>query len=363
VKWNGLAPALLVVCLASSPAFAQTGTYQVTGRVLMETGSPVPDAAAVELTCNARMRARVRPFANGDFTINLDDENQNVADITAPRELSGSVPAPFTGFAKPSTAGEDIGRFDFSGCELRAALPGYQSNVITLGPRRRLDKSVVGNLVLHPISAPDGPVFTANTLAAPKTARSALMEAWKLLQNENPDHPRAARLLEGAIQEYRSFAAAWHLLGVVRLALKNESGAREALNESIAADPMYVEPYIELATIAARQQLWSDTAALIDRAQQINPDIAYVNYLSASAHFHLGNIDSAEKSALAVFNTSDLDRYPLIHYFLGAIAAQRGDFAKAAFRFEQFLQTKPDPAVAASVREVLADWKREGRLK
>ena len=32
-------------------------------------------------------------------------------------------------------------------------------------------------------------------------------------------------------------------------------------------------------------------------------------------------------------------------------------------RFEQFLQTKPDPAVASSVREVLADWKREGRLK
>jgi tetratricopeptide (TPR) repeat protein len=206
-------------------------------------------------------------------------------------------------------------------------------------------------------------VFTANTLAAPPQARAALNEAWRYLESDKPEPRRAIQALERALKMYRQFAAAWHLLGVARLGLKDEAGARAAFNESIAADADYVEPYIELATMAARQELWSDVATLIARVQQINPDIAYANYLSASANFHIGRVDIAEKSALAVFNTSALDQYPLIHYFLGAIEAQRGDFEKAAFRFEQYLLTNPDPGIAASVREVIADWKREGRLK
>jgi tetratricopeptide (TPR) repeat protein len=364
VNRNVAATAVLAVLHASPlPAQQAGGTYQVTGRVVMENGSPVPDAVSVELICNGRMRTRVRPYTNGDFTLALEDDGQPAADITTPRDLSGGRSVPFSGMAAQATAGEDMGRFDLSGCELRASLPGYQSNQIALGPRRRLDKSVVGQLVLRPAFSPDGPVFTANTLAAPPQARMALMEAWKLLQNEKPDHRRAVRELERAIKAYQQFSAAWHLLGVTRLAMKDEVGARAAFNESIEADPTYVEPYIELATMAARQDQWLESATLIARAQQINPDIPYANYLSASAHFHLGQIDIAEKSALAVFNTSDLERYPLIHYLLGAIAAQRGDFEKAAFRFHQFLQTRPDPAVAASVQEVLADWEREGRLK
>ena len=358
------ATVIVIVLLASSaPAGQGSGTYQVNGRVVMENGSSVPDAVAVELICNGRIRSRVRPFTNGDFSLALDDDSQPTGDVTAPRDLSGGRDVPFTGMARQSVAGEDIGRFDLSGCELRASLVGYRSNVIALGPRRRLDKSVVGELVLRSAVAPDGPVFTANTLAAPREARVALMEAWKLLQKEKPDHRRAVRELERAIEAYREFAAAWHLLGVVRLAIKDEAGARTAFNESIAADATYVEPYIELATMAARRELWSDTAALISRVQEINPDIPYANYLSASAYFHLGELDVAEKSALAVFNTSDVERFPLIHYYLGAIAAQRGDFQKAAFRFEQFLQTRPDAATAASVQEVLSDWRREGRLK
>jgi hypothetical protein len=127
------AGALIVLVGPALLARQAGGTYQVNGRVMMENGSPVPDAAAVELICNGRMRTRVRPYTNGDFTLSLDGDTQPIGDITAPRDLSGGRDAPFSGAAKQSVAGEDMGRFDLSGCEVRASLPGHQSNVIALG--------------------------------------------------------------------------------------------------------------------------------------------------------------------------------------------------------------------------------------
>ena len=66
-------------CALASPLAAQQGdlgAYRVTGRVLMEDGSPVPDAAGVELLCNAQIRKRVKPYANGDFMLVLGDDKR-----------------------------------------------------------------------------------------------------------------------------------------------------------------------------------------------------------------------------------------------------------------------------------------------
>ena len=254
------------------------------------------------------------PYASGDYNLVLDDDSAQARDIATPRDRSGGRSVPFSGMAAQPPGGEDMGRFDLSGCELRAALPGHRSNLIALGPRRRLDKPVVAQLVLQRLADGVGPVFTPNTLAAPRQARDALVEAWTQLQKAKPDH-------------------------------------RRAVGE------------IELATMEAQQERWRESATLIARVQQLNPDIPYANYLSASAHFHLGQMDVAEESALAVYDTPDLERYPLIYYILGAIQAQRGDSATAVARFRQFPCLKPDPATAAAVRDVLADWEREGRLK
>jgi hypothetical protein len=79
-------------------------------------------------------------------------------------------------------------------------------------------------------------------------------------------------------------------------------------------------------------------------------------------HFQLGNLDAAERSALAVWRTRDVERFPVTHYILGAIKAQRGDFESAAARFRDYLATRPDAATTETVNELLADWEREGRI-
>ena len=45
-----------------------------------------------------------------------------------------------------------------------------------------------------------------------------------------------------------------------------------------------------------------------------------------------------------------------------ALCVLSGDFESAANWFRQFLETNPDPGTAQSVREVLSDWEREGRI-
>ena len=362
------AAALVVATISlASPVSAQQGdlgAYRVTGRVTMEDGAPVPDAAGVELICNAQIRKRVKPYANGDFMVVLGDDSSDTLDIATPRNMAttGAGATPSMARKEQALGGEDVGRFDFSGCELRAAMPGYQSNLITLGPRRRLDKSEVGQLVLRRVGAVDAVMVSANTVAAPSRARAAFDNARREAHKEKPDHAYAGGELKKALDEYPNFAAAWHLLGIMRLSQKDSAGANEAFRKAIAADGSYVEPYVELASMEMVQQRWAEAAKWIEPAVKLNPNIPYANYLAASVHFQLGNLEAAERAALAVWNSRDVERFPLTHYILGGIKAQRGDFESAAARFRDYLATKPDAAAAQSVGELLSDWEREGRI-
>src|SRR3954465_10929166 len=125
---------------------------QVTGRIIMDDGVPVPSSAMVELRCNGRIRRRVRPFTNGDFAVIIGADILEAPDISVPTDLVGTK-VPFDSRpAGRTTGGGDAGTFESSGCEWRAVLPGFQSNVIAIGPRRAMDTSEVGRLLLRRIA-------------------------------------------------------------------------------------------------------------------------------------------------------------------------------------------------------------------
>jgi Tfp pilus assembly protein PilF len=370
MRTEGVALVLLALSCVTS-AWAQVPgsnrSYQASGRVVMAGGAPVPLTTGVELICNGQVKKRVRVATNGDFSIELGNDIATVADISTPIDVL-SRPIPFDargrgGASAPSiVGGADPGRFDLSGCELRGVLPGYRSNVIALGPRRELDNPHIGQLVLRPLSNPDGIPTSDNTRAAPAKARKAFDNAWKALDKDKPSYAEAAKELNTAIREYPSFAIAWNLIGRTRLALGDSAGARDAFHRSITADINYVEPYVHLATMEAQEGRWAETVKWTAEAQRLDPLITYVYYLDASANFQLGEIEAAEKSALTVQKSRDLEYYPLVHYILGAVDAHHGKFDAAAAKFRQFLETKPDAATADGVKQILAEWERDGRV-
>jgi cytochrome c-type biogenesis protein CcmH/NrfG len=329
---------------------------QVTGRLIMEDGSPIPSSAAVELRCQGQVRRRVRAYANGDFSLLLGADSSETPDISVPADLVGGK-VPFdTRPTGRATGGGDIGRFDSSGCDLRALLPGFQSNTIAIGPRRAMDNSDVGTLLLRRLVAPDGAVMLASTLAAPEKARKAYEHAWMYLQMEKPDYANAAKELAKAVEGYPAFAQAWNLMGRTRFAMADGGGARDAFRRSILADSKYAEPYVQLARIEMQSGDWAETIRWASQAQQLTPYDPDANYLSAFASFQLGDFDAAEQSALEVERSSALSRFPVAYYILASAEARHGEFEIAAARLRQFLQTNPDPDTAVSVRAILAEW-------
>jgi hypothetical protein len=351
--------AVLCVLLSSSLLALQREAApgnQATGRVVMEDGSPVPSSAAVELRCTGQVRRRVRPFANGDFSVALGTDSSETPDISVPGDLVGSK-VPFD--SRPTgkaLGGGDVGKFESSSCDLRVVLPGFQSNVIAIGPRRAMDNSEVGRLLVRRLVAPDGAVIIASTLAAPEKSRKAYEHAWTYLQMDIPDYANAAKELAKAVEGAAGFAQAWNLLGRTRFAMNDAAGARDAFRRAILADPEYAEPYVQLARIEMQAGDWAETVRWASRAKQLTPYDPDANYLSAFANFQMGDFDSAEDSALEVQRSSALDRFPVLYYILASVEARHGEFEPAAAKLRLFLQSNPDPQTTAAVKAILAEW-------
>jgi predicted Zn-dependent protease len=329
----------------------------------MEDGSVVPSSATVELRCNGQVRRRVRSYTNGDFSLLLTVDSTDIPDLAVPADLVGTK-VPFdprpTGRA---SGGGDIGRFESSGCELRAVLPGFQSNVIAIGPRRAMDNSEVGRLLLRRLVAPDGAATLASTLAAPEKSRKAFENAWMYLQMDKPEFANAARELAKAVEGYAGFAQAWNLMGRTRFAMNDAGGARDAFRRAILADPKYAEPFVQLARIEMQSGDWAETIRWASQAQQLTPYDPDANYLSAFANFQMGDFDAAEEAALEVQRSSALDRFPVLYYILASVEARRGAFEPAGAKLRLFLQSNPDTETAAAVKAILAEWALDDQTK
>ncbi len=331
--------------------------YELTGKVVMRDGARVPLSTSIELVCNGQARKRIRPYTNGDFRLVLAANDSETPDITTPGDPFANTKIPFDTRAKTMGA-SDAGRFDLTGCEVRAVLPGYESTVVGLGPRRLVDNPNIGQLVLRTA----GSASEADA-AAPEKAMTAFNSARRYLERQNPDYPRAAQELEEAVKQYPRFAAAWNLMGRTRLALGDASAAREAFARSISADPKYIEPYIHLARYEAQQGRWADANKWIAGGQRLDPSVPDLNYLGALVNFQLGQFEAAERSALEVRKSADVERFPMTYFILGTIQAQRGDLQSAAANLRRYLQSGPDPGTAESVGKLLGEWERDGKIK
>ena len=259
-----------------------------------------------------------------------------------------------------ATSGRQV---DLSNCELRARLPGYQSDVISLGRRRALDNPDVGLIILHSIKPPEGGTVSLKTLAAPKDARKAWEKAGKELQKENPNFSKASKELTKAVELYPEFASAWYMLGEVRLAQTARPGASEAFEQASAADPEYANPYLSLALMQMEEGRWQEAADLCSQALELNPQLIKAHYLNSLAHGSLGSLDVAEESALLVLNNNQAKTYPLIYYVLGFVEAQRENFTSAAARYRTFLEVRPNLSLAKKARGQLDQWRKQGLIQ
>ena len=334
---------------------------RLSGKVVLADGSPLPGSVNVELLCSGSVRQQAFTFNDGNFSFEVGSPSSMAfADASvggSPWNRNTSNPSNRTGFDSFD------GSMNLAGCELRAVLPGFQSERLQLGMRRPLDSSEVGNIVLRRLEKVSGSTVSFTALAAPKKARKAYEKATKELRKKKVKHSKVSKELEKAVKLYPKYAAAWNLLGATRLKLKDEGGAREAFKQAIEADPEYVSPYIELAMLEGDSSRWVEVSRLSERILELNPYVSQAHYFSAVANFNLRKIDLAAKAIYQYKKNEASKMFADSYYLAGAILATKGNATSAAAEFRQLLKTFPKDPRADQIREHLNSWEAQGLIE
>ncbi len=330
----------------------RTGPMLLTGKVVLNDGTAPSEPVRIERVCADRSGGR--PHAEGftdmkgRFAITLGQENDIMPDASEVESRGTMVGA---------NANSGIRQSELMTCDLRAVLPGFTSDTISLATRRYMDNPDVGTIVLHRMANVEGLTTSATSSLAPKDARKAYEKGMESLKKNKPDE--AQKDFEKAVAVYPRYASAWFELGVLDEQHNQVDEARKAYSQSIAADSKYINPYERLYLLGAKEQKWQEVADTSDRVLHLNPfDFPGAYYFNAIANLELGKLDVAEKSGREAVKLDATHRNPRSGYVLGIILAKKGEYAPAAEYLRAYLQAVPDAKDADTVRQQLAQLEK-----
>jgi tetratricopeptide (TPR) repeat protein len=329
----------------------------LSGKVMLDDGTPPPDPVVIERVCNGVPRPEAYTDFKGHFSFQLG-QNMNVMPDASVG--SGSDPAfgggnsTFSSIPGMSNSSQGISERDLMGCELRANVPGFRSDVITLAGRRFMDNPDVGIIILHRLGNVEGLTISATSLLAPKDARKAFEKGREALKKKKLAD--AQKQFQKAVKVYPKYASAWYQLGTVYEQQDNVPEARKAYASALEADPKFVSPYMQLAGLSAREQKWEDVAETTDRVLRLNAiSFPRAYFFNSLANYQLHRFEPAEKSAIEAQKLDTDNRYPQIQHLLGLILAEKRDFKGAAEKLKAYLKLAPNTKEADLVRKQLSE--------
>jgi tetratricopeptide (TPR) repeat protein len=320
------------------------------GKVVLDDGSAPPEPVVIERVCNGRNRPETYTDGKGHFSFQLGQANSA---MLADASVGGTGDTGRLG-------GSSINERELYGCDIRASLPGYRSDTVSLAGRRRLDSPDLGTIILHRLGNVEGTTISATSMLAPKDAKKAFEKGSEALKKQKYDD--ALKQLEKAVEIYPKYAAAWHALGQAHQKQNDTEGARRAYGQALAADSKYLGPYLQLAGLSVNEQKWKEAADTSDRLIRLDPvDFPGAYFFSAVANLNLalageaGRLDAAEKSAREGLKLDPNHRMPGIDHVLGVILANKRDFTGAAEHLKSYLEHAPGATDTEQVRRTLAE--------
>lgn len=321
----------------------------LSGKVVMEDGTPPPEQVLIERVCNGQPRPEAYTDQKGRFSFQLGGNQGVFSDASYGGfgdTIGGGSNDPFSGqrSSSPGMAGMGGGRQiserDLMGCELRAVLAGYRADPVPLSGRRSLDNPDVGTIILRRLANVEGTTVSAIAMQAPKDAKKALEKAQNFVKKNKANE--ALREYEKAIQLYPKYTTAYYEMGRVLEMTGQTEPARQAYLKALEIDPKYLHPYRQLAGISIREQKWEDAAEYSGKAIKLNPvDFADVYFYNSVAHYYLKHYDEAQTSAMEAKKLDTRNRIPKVHQLLGAIYIEQADYAAASTHMKDYLKFLP----------------------
>jgi Tfp pilus assembly protein PilF len=333
----------------SIPSQTQRQIIYLSGTVLQQDGTPPPESVAIERVCNGQARKEGYTDSKGRFQIQLGQTYQ-LQDVSETGDISGS--GGFGGSRSGLGGPTGIDPRSLMNCELRAMLPGFRSSSVMIRPEGSFGEVQVGTITLERLGKSDGTTVSLTSMQAPGNARKEYEKAQKSLSHE--DLKGAEKNLTKAVEIYPRFAAAWALLGTVHESFNRFEDASKDFQQSINADPQYVNPYFGMAQLAAREQKWQDTLRLCDQVTKLDPlSFPDVYFFNAVASYNLAKLDQSEKNVRKYLSLDTEHRRPMAVLLLAEILSRRQDYAGAAQQVQSYLTIAPNAPDADKVREKL----------
>jgi tetratricopeptide (TPR) repeat protein len=334
------------------------GVTNLSGKVVMQDGSPVPQNLTIQRVCSGIAKTVAYTDAKGHFSFRWGDGSTVIADAAdAGSGFSTNSSADGFGSSQSAGGGNPLASDPFGNrmmnCDVRANVAGYSSNNISLFNRRAAEGSDIGTIILHRIAGVEGSSISRTSMLAPKDAKKAFEHGLQsLLKNKPAD---AIKEFQQATELYPDYAEAWLNLGKLHSQMKSVMPARAAFEKAIAADSKLVSPYLELGMLYASQSNWKQSGDYLDQALKLDPvDFPQAWYASAVAYYNLQNYEPAEKSAREAVKLDPKHANPRAAYLLGLILAERKDYAGAATELTMYIQLAPDAPDIKQVKEQLA---------
>ncbi|MFB3778462.1 MAG: tetratricopeptide repeat protein [Bryobacteraceae bacterium] len=327
----------------------------LSGKVVLQDGTPPPDPAVIERVCNGIVRPEAYTDSKGRFSFQLGAQNNA---MLADASVGGASDFDRFGGRNAGIGGwnstSGISERDLWGCEIRASLPGYTSEAISLGGRRTLDNPELGTIVLRRYGNVEGTTVSMTSLQAPKDAKKAFDKGRDSMKKKK--WADAGKQFQKAVDLYPKYAAAWTELGNSKMESGDRAGARAAYAKALEADPKYVNPYLQVATLDAQESKWQDLAAATSQVLRLDPfNYPTIYYYDAVAQFNLQHMDEAEKSAREALKLDPQHRIPSVNHLLGVILASKGEFEAAAGFLKTYLRLAPAARDASMAKQRLAE--------
>jgi hypothetical protein len=319
----------------------------LSGKVVLSDGTPPPDSVVIERLCGGRRWPEAYTDSKGHFSFEVG-RNARVMPDASVSFWEGAQPVSSTG---------GLSDHPLAGCELRASLPGYESSVVDLSARRRLDSPDVGTIVLRRLAAVEGSTISVTSLEASKDARKAYEKGVQALKKEKWQD--AQKNLQKAVELYPRYAAAWYELGRAYNGLGDTGQARECYGKALAADGKFLKPYLEIADLAMKEKNWKELAEKTGLLIKLDPvDYPGAYLYNSFAYYSMNNLDAAEKSAREGIRIDSGHSVPKMEHILGVILASKRDYAGAAAFLKSYLEHAPGASDAETVRKQLAEVER-----
>jgi tetratricopeptide (TPR) repeat protein len=318
---------------------------------MLDDGGPPPETVVIERVCNGNARVEGYSDRKGYFSIDLGMERAALQDASTGSGNYNDIEPRNSGQSQMSSGlgGAAMSGQRYMNCDLRAYLPGYRSQTVSLANHGVMDNPDIGTIFLHRLGNAEGRVISAISLGAPKDARKAFEKGSDLAKRQKLDD--AIKSYQKAVDIYPKYAAAWFELGKVQAARGQMDAAHQSFDAAVQADPKFLNPYLELSRLALGAKNWRELADITGRAVKLDPfDYPQQFFLNSIANYNLQNMEAAEASAREAEKLDTQHRYPQASHLLGVILAHRQDYAGAAGEMRNYLKFAPGATDAATVR-------------